>query len=316
METIDTKTGTPASSTNKETNLAISAQDTASMTQISQNADEQLQVFDKDGKEIFKGNPAQLLIFWNNKDYGDIKNIANISNENGDTLMRFGAADGRGFIDREKIPALFEQLGNELRKKTSQEETRQKLDELRAKLNPMEKTTGEKEQLLKQIKAINNQVYFSHRSHLYEDLLTVSIGVNPDTGERFEPVSDEIGLHFDSHGLSKLDQLPKLLTLLETGVDPQKTFYTAPFEVSKENAAALGAALGTAGGTAYKDGIAVVTGGFKEKLQEKGIKHVFINDVYADLVKPLAELFPKYQFHKLSEQKPVMEAEAKKFTEK
>ena len=71
----------------------------------------------------------------------------------------------------------------------------------------------------------------------------------------------------------------------------------------------MGPALGTGGGTAYKDGLAVVTSGYNEELIKSGIKYVFINDVYKKLVEPLSKKFPQYNFHLLSEQKQVMEDE-------
>lgn len=114
---------------------------------------------------------------------------------------------------------------------------------------------------------------------------------------------------FDAHGISKGNQLEQLLKLLETGIDPSKPFYTAPFEVTAEMRSA-GSVFGTSGGTAYKDGIAVVTSGFKQSIKKDGIKHVFLNDVYADMKKPLQELFPQYQVHLLSEQNAVLEKEA------
>lgn len=127
----------------------------------------------------------------------------------------------------------------------------------------------------------------------------------------WESVSGEIGKHFDAHGIAKLDQFSNIINLLENGIDQSKVFYTAPFEISKEDSGGVGAGLGTSGGTAYKDGIAVVTSGFKKELKKDGIKHVFLNDVYKNLQKPLAAAFPQYQIHLLSEQKIVLENEAK-----
>lgn len=69
----------------------------------------------------------------------------------------------------------------------------------------------------------------------------------------------------------------------------------------------LGPALGTSGGTAYKGGIAVVTSGPNMELKRDGIKHVFINDIYKQLIEPLTKLYPQYSFHLLSEQKTVLE---------
>lgn len=132
----------------------------------------------------------------------------------------------------------------------------------------------------------------------------------------YESVDGKIGEHFDAHGIAKLDQFSQLMNLLENGIDSSKDFYTAPFEISNEDRAGAGAGLGTSGGTTYKDGIAVVTSGFDQKLGQDGIKHVFLNDVYQNLREPLAAAFPQYQIHLLSEQKPILEAEAMQVNKK
>ncbi len=127
----------------------------------------------------------------------------------------------------------------------------------------------------------------------------------------WESVSGEIGKHFDAHGIAKLGQFSNLINLLENGIDQSKVFYTAPFEIPKEDGGGVGAGLGTSDGTAYKDGIAVVTSGFKKELKKDGIKYVFLNDVYKNIQKPLAAAFPQYQIRLLSEQKIVLENEEK-----
>ncbi len=168
-------------------------------------------------------------------------------------------------------------------------------------------------QLKVQIRELANQVYFARKGTLDDDLLLVSAGLSPDTQEPFfELVDGAIGQHYDAHGIAKTDQLTKLLALLDHGIDPSRPFHTAPFEVPQALRAALGAAFGTSGGTAHKDGIAVVTGGYKERLDKRGITHVFINDVYSSIKAPLQELYPQYDIHLLSEQKDVLEGEAKK----
>lgn len=163
---------------------------------------------------------------------------------------------------------------------------------------------------LKEIKDIQRDIYFSKRHQLGDEMFMVSHGVleNEDgTESRYEKLDGEIGQAFDAHGIDKGNQLENLLNILSGGIDKNKNFYTAPFEVSDENRAGLAAALGTSGGTAYKAGLAVLTSGPHQTLLENGIKHVFINDVYGKLVPPLAKLYPNYAFHLLSEQKKVLE---------
>ena len=163
---------------------------------------------------------------------------------------------------------------------------------------------------------LSKEIYFSRRGHLSEDMFMVAKGANPDSDEperMYEPVQGEVGMHFDAHGIDKGNQLESLLRLLEGGVDPSRDFYTAPFEVTDEARKAMAAAVGTSGGTAYKGGLAVVTGGYNESIQEGGIKHVFINDVYKDIIPVLQERFPDVQVHALSEQRAVLGQEAQAY---
>ncbi len=163
-----------------------------------------------------------------------------------------------------------------------------------------------------------NKEYYARKGHLSDDLFAVSQGADPDSEEAvrlYESVSGEIGEHFDAHGIDKGEQLNNLLALLSSGIDSSRDFYTAPFELTNEKRQAMAAAMGTSGGTAYKGGLAVVTGGYGESLREKGIKHVFINDVYKELIPFLAQRFPNVQVHALSEQKNVLEEEASRVLE-
>ncbi len=168
---------------------------------------------------------------------------------------------------------------------------------------------GQKTEDLADITNAYKKVYFEKRNTLRDDLFLVAHGVDPETNIPFELVPGEIGSKFDAHGIAKSDQLEKLLQLLTKGIDDSKPFYTAPFEIPNDVKALMGPALGTGGGTAYKDGLAVVTSGYNEELIKSGIKYVFINDVYKKLVEPLSKKFPQYNFHLLSEQKQVMEDE-------
>ena len=163
---------------------------------------------------------------------------------------------------------------------------------------------------------LHTQVYFTKRNTLNDDMFAVAHGIDPYSEEPrrlYENISGDVGMHFDAHGINKGDQLGNLVALLRDGIDPTRAFYTAPFEVPDDMRAALAAAMGTSGGTAYKGGIAVVTAGYDEKISTHGIKHVFVNDVYQELVPVLQQRFPNIQVHKLSDQKMVLEREAVKY---
>lgn len=204
--------------------------------------------------------------------------------------LSFGVLEGKQKIsDQEKANAIREELG--IPKQEIKTDNDQKAEDLT------------------DITKAYNEVYFEKRNTLRDDLFLVAHGADPETNIPFELVPGEIGSKFDAHGIAKSDQLEKLLQLLTKGIDNSKPFYTAPFEVPNDIKALMGSALGTSGGTAYKDGLAVVTSGCNEKLTKNGIKHVFINDVYKKLVEPLSKKFPQYNFHLLSEQKQIMEKE-------
>lgn len=270
-----------------------------------------IKLYDKSGECIFTGDPQSLISFCENNNEVIIGDISNLE---GKSLIKFGPADGRGFINRTKIEMVLQVLNLKLKKIEQSNKDTRKINDIREQLglsSTNELSPEDRERLNQEIKGISRQVYFSHRMSLDQDLNEVAMGINPETGKKFDKINGEIGQFFDAHGISKMNQLNNLLGILENGIDPTKTFYTAPFEISNENRAAFGSALGTAGGTAYKDGIAVLTGGYKQKLSEDGIKHVFINDLYAKLKEPLSILFSQYQFHLLSEQKQIMEDEVK-----
>lgn len=174
----------------------------------------------------------------------------------------------------------------------------------------------ERQRLMEEVKGVYADVYFARKTTLANDLLLASHGVNPDTEEQFfEKVDGTVGQFFDAHGIAKTDQLTKLIQLLEKGIDHSRSFSTAPFEVP-DDVRMAGSVVGTAGGTAYKDGMAVVTSNYGKNLVTDGIGHVFINDLYSDMKQPLARLFPKYKIHLLSEQKQVLETEYKLATKK
>lgn len=170
----------------------------------------------------------------------------------------------------------------------------------------------EKKVIIEAIKQKYNSTRLNKRMTLGDEMFMVSQGVNPENDKTFQVVDGKIGINYDAHGIAKSQQLDQLLNLLDNGINKDLDFYTAPFEVPADVRAGLASALGTSGGTAYKDGLAVLTSGYKEKMQDSGIKHVFINDVFSDLKVLLQEAYPQYQFHLLSEQKAVLEGEASK----
>ncbi|MFA5020797.1 MAG: hypothetical protein WC517_01915 [Patescibacteria group bacterium] len=170
----------------------------------------------------------------------------------------------------------------------------------------------QKARLVEDIKQKYNDIGLKKRMTLRDEMFMVGQGINPENDEIFQTVDGTIGINYDAHGVAKSQQLNQLLNLLDNGISKGHDFYTAPFEVPADIKAGLASALGTGGGTAYKDGLAVLTSGYKEKIQDNGIKHVFINDVFSDLKGPLQKTYPQYQFHLLSEQKTILEGEAAK----
>lgn len=197
-------------------------------------------------------------------------------------------------------------------KSKKEKEERGRIRELKESLGVQEESgTALAEELKNEIRKLYLQGFDVHRRNQSTFSAYGDAGINPLNDEIYEKVDPEIAMDFDAHGIAKDKQLENLLALLERGVDKSRPFYTAPFSLPKELRAGMGAALGTAGGTAYKDGVAVVTGGYKESIASGGIKHVFLNDLYSKMLDPLKRLYPEYQFNLLSEQKRVMEEEAR-----
>lgn len=110
-----------------------------------------------------------------------------------------------------------------------------------------------------------------------------------------------IGIKFDAHGLAKLsiaDQIRQLNSLLTKGIDKTKPFYTAPLEVPDSIRAGAGAAFGTAGGTAYRDGSFIITSGKGKFLAKDGIENVIVNDACYGIIEDLRAKFPHINFVK------------------
>lgn len=210
---------------------------------------------------------------------------------------------------KERVQELWEKRRTELLAERKMKETDESVEE-----GPL--SHENETQIEQEIQDVYRDIYYKRRGSLSDDLFAVSKGADPDSEEdvrMYEQVDGEIGMKFDAHGIDKGNQLENLVTLLQDGIDPSRDFYTAPFEIPDDVRALMASAVGTSGGTAYKSGLAVVTGGYGEKIQESGIKHVFINDVFKETIPLLAKRFPQVQVHALSEQKAVLEAEADEF---
>ena len=117
----------------------------------------------------------------------------------------------------------------------------------------------------------------------------------------------------DAHGLSKGDEIERLIALLKYGIRKEKEFYTAPLtNPDTDNASGLGPTNGTASGTAYRDGLFIVCGpktdtkDMPASIKEAGIRTVLINTfdpndsrgtILAQKLKvELSKLFPEVDF--------------------
>ncbi len=134
-----------------------------------------------------------------------------------------------------------------------------------------------------------------------------SMALMEQENELLELGADKI----QAHGMAKGsigEQFNDLLNILTNGLDAKRgggMLYTAPLVISKELISA-GAALGTSGGTAYKDGAFII-------LAKKGVNTirniddiggVLINQAVADtlpeLISKLKELFPNLSINSYS----------------
>ena len=107
----------------------------------------------------------------------------------------------------------------------------------------------------------------------------------------------KIGMHFDAHGIAKIsitDQLKQLNNFLTKGINPEKALCTAPLAAPK----GLGAALGTAGSSAYRDGSFIIISGKGKTLCKDGIENVIVNDAYYSIINDLKSKFPNVNFVK------------------
>lgn len=141
-------------------------------------------------------------------------------------------------------------------------------------------------------------------------------GVHDDmfTESWIYPVDGMVGEHFDAHGIAKgdfVEQFEALDNLLKNGINPGKPFHTAPYEVPADKKAALGAALGTSSGTAYKDGLFVLVGQIDKPLTQ-GIKYVAVNVPLYEHIEKLQKAYPNVTFVPMKEMGKVLTHEYKK----
>ncbi len=125
--------------------------------------------------------------------------------------------------------------------------------------------------------------------------IKIPTDVNCDAFVLLNNLSPEIGSKFDAHGIAKIsitDHLRQLNKLLTDGINPDKPFYTAPL-VAKGN---VGAGIGTANGSAYRDGSFILVSDKSNKLCKNGIKHVIVNDAYYNIISDLQKKFPNVNF--------------------
>ena len=168
--------------------------------------------------------------------------------------------------------------------------------------------SDKKEELLNEMKEIVKKEYYDRRNTLHDDLFIVWKWIlNPETNETYDIVPWKIWEKYDSHWIAKSNQLSNLLNLLDNWIDESRTFSTAPFELTNETKQKIASAIWTWWGTSYKDWIWVITSEYNKTIKEYWIKFVFINDIYWDLIGPLSELYPQFNFHLLSEQKNILE---------
>ena len=105
-----------------------------------------VEVHDKNGKLIFDGSPEQMMTFWQNGDYGEVDNIGDISDLEGKSIIRFGAADGNGFLDRNRIGDIFKALGGQIAQEERGAKDQEKMQKVRESLDlPLPEAEGKTE---------------------------------------------------------------------------------------------------------------------------------------------------------------------------
>lgn len=156
--------------------------------------------------------------------------------------------------------------------------------------------------------SIMNEWYPKNRNSFGDTFFEVSHWILPSE-DVFEKINDDIGFHFDAHGIAKwgiFQQIESLENILSKWIDTTRKFYTAPFSVPKSYQS-MASGMWTISGTAYKDWAFVLVSWYDKSLDKDGIEIIFVNDGIDVLLPYLREKYPKYTFHLLSEQKQVLE---------
>lgn len=120
-------------------------------------------------------------------------------------------------------------------------------------------------------------------------------------GQLMQPVN---GSGIDSHGITKVGvfaNMEHLASLLTDGVDAKRAFSTAPLGLKPgQDLAAMGAAMGTSGGTAYTHGPFIIISDPGKALVGNsggnGIKAVLVNPAVKELIPTLEKHFPQMPF--------------------
>jgi len=261
---------------------------------------EKIRVYHNDGHVLFEGTPREVANFWGIGGLARVEEVGSIADAEGQTIVKINNTNESGSIARNKVEMIMGALAMDI----------EDADIAQDRAAGCTLSPEEQEAELRRCYSIKKQVEAKHGEKLQEHLLMMSLGINPENEEPlFRTVSGEVGHNFEAHGIEKNDQLEKLLALLENGINKEKPFSTAPFELPPTERGVAMAEHKVGSGVCYQSGMAVVTGGYREDLVERGIKYVFINDVYAELLAPLRKLFPQYKIHLLSFQKEVLDTE-------
>lgn len=131
-------------------------------------------------------------------------------------------------------------------------------------------------------------------SFFHDDDMLAGVGIK--LGEK--------GLNFQAHGIAKgnvMGQFEQLDKLLTNGIDPKKTFYSAPLDVPSDMVGLLGAAFGTGGGTAYHDGAFILVAEKGKDFVESGIRYVIVNKSMLPMLDEFKKAYPKYTFVGINE---------------
>lgn len=112
------------------------------------------------------------------------------------------------------------------------------------------------------------------------------------------PIDWKIWQHFDAHWIAKLsiyEQLLLLINILDNWIDNNRSFDSAPLEVSHEDKAWLWSWLWTWGGCAYKDGAFIILWEIDTPIS-KWVKYVLVNEAYYHWIDQLQKAYPNVKF--------------------